>query len=220
MVEHDAEGIDIRPAVGAVSGRLLRAHVLRRADHHPLGRQGRSRRHFGGLGDAEISDHHPAGAVQEDVVRLHVAVDDAQPVRVGEGVGHLARDPGGVADRKAVVLFEELAERRTVDAPHDDVQHLVLVASHFVDRYDAGVLELRDSARLAHEALGEHRRRRLAQIEHFDGDVAAQRAVAHAKHRGKAAFAQQGADAKFVPESQLETRAQCREIQRHGGGKT
>jgi len=49
-------------------------------------------------------------------------------VRVGERVGHLARNARRVAHREPLVRAEQLAQRRSVDAPHDDVEHFLVPA--------------------------------------------------------------------------------------------
>src|SRR5207302_10241176 len=119
LVQDDSERIDVGAAVRALAGRLLRTHVLWGPDYHSLGRELGGRR-LRSLGDPEIGDVHAARRVDEDVVGLDVAVDDAAPVRVGERVGDLARDTRRVADRQAALLLQLLTYRRPVDAPHDD----------------------------------------------------------------------------------------------------
>ena len=69
------------------------------------------------------------------------------------------------------MFFEQLAERRSVEAAHDDVEDFILVASDLVDRHDVGVLESRAGARLAYEPLGEAGRRRETQVEDLHRDV-------------------------------------------------
>ena len=49
--------------------------------------------------DAEVG-HHRVAVVQQDVVGLDVAVDDALPVRVVERVGGLTRDPHRLVHRE------------------------------------------------------------------------------------------------------------------------
>ena len=48
-----------------------------------------------GPGDAEVGHLHLAVLVDEDVARLHVAVDDAVAVGEPEGGGHVGADVGG-----------------------------------------------------------------------------------------------------------------------------
>src|SRR2546426_7944118 len=46
------------------------------------------------------------------------------------------------AHREPPLLLEQLPERWAVDAPHDDVQHLVLVAADLVDRHDVRIYKV------------------------------------------------------------------------------
>src|SRR6184192_2483030 len=126
----------------------------------------------------------------------------------------------GIPQREALMLLEQLAERRSVEAAHDDVEDFVLVASDLVDRHDVGVLESRAGARLAHEPLGEPGRRRETQVEDLHCDVLALVLVADAEHGGEPAFAQDISDGKFFAEGFLEAATQRGEIERHGGRET
>ena len=148
-------------------------------------------------------------------------MDDAAPVRVRERVGDLPRDARRVADRQAPLLLQQLAQRRPVDAPHDDVEHFVLETAHLVDGHDVGVLQVGDGARLAHEALGERGGGCETEVEDFDRHVAVERGVVNAKNGGEAAFAQEGTDGKFVAQGLLQATTERGEIQRaHGGRET
>ena len=104
LVEHAAQGVDVGAGGDlALAHRLLGAHVVRRAERHaglghpvPAGLAGGER-------DAEVG-HQRAPVVQQDVLRLDVAVDHAVPVGVVERVGHLGarsgpRRPSGAASR-------------------------------------------------------------------------------------------------------------------------
>ena len=97
-----------------------------------------------------------AALVEQHVVRLDVAMHDVVTVRIRERVGDLAGDPRRVTDRELLHPFEEMAQRRAVDAPHDDVEHFFLPAD-FVNRDDMRMLEPRDRLRLAQKTLGDCR---------------------------------------------------------------
>src|SRR5262249_56370548 len=90
------QGVDVGPGVDLL--RLVDrfgGHVLRRADHHVVGgqlRRGAADRldqaeieHLDEVGDA-------AAVVEDDVGRLDVAVDQAQAVRLRQGVADLPQD--------------------------------------------------------------------------------------------------------------------------------
>ena len=91
LVQHAAEAVDVAPGVDVLAAeRLLRAHVVRRADGHA----GLGQLLAAGLAhrprDAEVGDQRVA-AEQQDVLRLDVAVDDAALV----GVLRAPRRPRG-----------------------------------------------------------------------------------------------------------------------------
>ena len=138
-------------------------------------------------------------------------------VRVGQRVRHLARDARGVAHRQPPVRAEELAQGRPIHAPHDDVEDF-LVAAHLVDRHDVRVLELRDGARLAHEPLGQRRRRGEIQVQDLYRDVPAQREVTHSEHGGKAALPEERAHGKFRAQGLLQTFLEGSGV--HDGGES
>jgi hypothetical protein len=84
LEQHAGEAVLVAPAVdGAVAEGLLRAHVCRGPDAGAgLGEIGVARL-LHGLGDAEVH-HHRVAVVQQDVLRLDVAVDQAAAVGVGQ----------------------------------------------------------------------------------------------------------------------------------------
>ena len=95
LVEHAAEREDVRPRVdGLPAPRLLRRHVPRGPEHRPRLRRAAQR---GEPRHPEVEDPHvlQAGAHEEDVAGLEVAVDDAPEVdrgqRLGDPVAHRHR---------------------------------------------------------------------------------------------------------------------------------
>ncbi|HQN07898.1 MAG TPA: hypothetical protein PK569_10005 [Thermoanaerobaculia bacterium] len=82
-VERDAEGVKVGPAVERLRLRLLGGDVGGRP--HQKAGLGLDERP-GRLRDAEVGEVRPAVRVEDDVLRLDVAVDDAAFVAVGEGV--------------------------------------------------------------------------------------------------------------------------------------
>ncbi len=169
-----------------------------------------------GLRDAEVGHEHVAALVEQHVVRLDVAVHDVVGVGVGERVGDLARDPRGVADRQLLMAFQEVAERWAVDAPHDDVEDLLLPAD-LVDRHDVRMLEPCDGLRFAQKALGDGRGGGELDVEDLDRDIAIQGVVAGAEDGCKAPLTQQRANSKFLSERLLQALLEGFEV--HGGGK-
>jgi len=107
--------------------------------------------------DAEVGDQRPAAPLlHKDVVRLHVPVDDALGVRIGERPRDLAEHPDRLLARQRSPAAHPLPEGPPVDVGHreeDEVADLV----DRVDRYDVGVRELGGRARLTEKALPESR---------------------------------------------------------------
>ena len=93
LVEHDAEGVDVAPAVDRRALGLLGREVGGRP--HDRAGLGQVLLGVGGPGDAEVGDLHVAVGVDEHVARLHVAVHDAVAVGEGEGGGHVGGDVRG-----------------------------------------------------------------------------------------------------------------------------
>ena len=104
FVEHHAQRVDVR-AVVHVCGLLdlLRRHVVRRAHDLPVaGERGvAAASRPEDLGDAEVGDLHPALLVEQDVLRLDVAVDDAFVVRELERLADLRDDRQRLARAQA-----------------------------------------------------------------------------------------------------------------------
>ncbi len=108
LVADHAEREEIDAVIDVLPGRVLRRHVVRRPEHHALGRQAlavaggevpeRER-------DPEIEDARRLLAVRapldEHVVRLEVAVDHAVIVRVLEAVAELPGDVRGALAHRA-----------------------------------------------------------------------------------------------------------------------
>ena len=94
----DAERVLIAAAIHRLAAHLLGAHVVHRAEHLAGGSE---RLRFGDTGDAEVGDHSAAGrALDEDVLRLHVPMDDAVRVRVIERRGDVAQQRHELARRQ------------------------------------------------------------------------------------------------------------------------
>jgi hypothetical protein len=100
-------------------------------------------------GQAEVHQVRLALGVQHDVGRLEVAVDDAGPVGVLQGVGDGGAQLGGLARRQPAV-GGEVGQRRPLDEVADDVD-LPALAADLVDGDDVGVPQLRRRPRLAEE---------------------------------------------------------------------
>ncbi len=178
FIKQHAQRIDIRAGVDILRAhlRLLGAHVLRRADKLALlGVQ----RPFGqrlseGLGDAEVDNLHDGFITlhgDQNVRRLHVAVDDALLVRIFERLANLVNDVQ-CAHRRQTVL-DLGAQVAAVHVLHGDVDVLP-GAADIVDGDDVGMAQGGDDAAFLHEALEEIPRIVLIGVEALEHDLAMQ----------------------------------------------
>ena len=153
LVEHAAEGVDIRPGIQIpFSGSLLGTHVGRRPHRHPRLGQGLPSS-ADRTGDPEIGDQGATIAGQQDVLGLDVAVDDAMLVGVLEGQRRLPRDAQRILHRKLFLSGEPVAEALALDIRHRKPQ-LTRRFPRVVNREDVGMLQPGDQPDLALEPFG------------------------------------------------------------------
>ena len=168
LVEHDAERIDVGRRRHRLARRLLRREVVARAEHRPGLRD--AVLDVERAGDAEVGDLGLAVSVQQNVLRLHVAVHDPVLVREAESLGDRERELDRASDRERPGALDELLEVLTVDELEDD--ELVPVGLAAVDhRDDVRMGELRDRPRLTPEALDVLRVVAEAGMQHLQCDV-------------------------------------------------
>ena len=169
FVQHGAEGIDVAAGIdGPLAHRLLGRHVLRRAEREAGLRHASAARALHREGDAKVG-HQRVAAVEEDVLRLDVAVDDALRVRVGKRIGHLVRNAHGVVNRQLLVAHQAIAQRLAVNERHHVEQEAARRAG-VMQRQDVRMLQVRGGGDLGEEALGTQRRREVG-VQHLDRDL-------------------------------------------------
>ena len=183
LEEDDPDRVDVGRRRDLHPLRLLGAEVLGGAHH----RAGPGDLGAAGAGDAEVGDPDPPVAVDQDVHRLQVAVDDPVLVRERGGGEHLARHLDRLLDLEPLV--DQLAQRGALDQLHRDVV-AVLVGAAVEDADDVLVLQPRRRRRLAAEPLDELGVAGEVLVQELERDVAAELGVAGAPDVGHAAGAE------------------------------
>ena len=150
-----------------------------------------------GQRDAEVG-HQRVAVVQQDVLRLDVAVDDAVAVGVVERVGHFGGDADRVVHRQLLLAAEPVADRFPLHVRHHVEEEAVRLAA-VEERQDVRVLEIGGDLDLAQEPLGADDRRQF-RPEHLDGDVAVVLEVLRQVDGGHAARAELALEAVAVGE--------------------
>ena len=97
---------------------------------------------------------------EEDVLGLHVPVDDAVPVRVVQRARRLMGDPYGVVEGKLVLALEPVSKGLPFDVRHGKPEEPGRLAG-VMDREDMRVLEAGGELDLAQETVGAQARREL-----------------------------------------------------------
>ena len=152
LVQHCGEGIDVAPCIDAAVARgLLGTHVLRCAERKSGLRKAVAAGLLHGQRDAEVGEHGLA-FLDEDVLRLDVAVDEALAVRIVERTRHLLRDGDGFVEAKLVFAIQLVAQGFAADIGKDVVEESVGLAR--VDEgEDVRMIELRGDLDLGEKAL-------------------------------------------------------------------
>jgi hypothetical protein len=179
LVEDDPERVDVGLAGHLVAERLLRGDVVGRAEHAPgRGQPLRLERPR----DPEVGHLRPALGVDQDVLRLDVAVDEHLGVRGRQRSSDLDRVGHGLADGQPAEPADSLLERLALDVLEHDVRRAVVLAG--VDHGDdVRVREPGHRARLAAEALELVRVVGDVPVHQLDRDPALERRVVGAVDR-------------------------------------
>jgi hypothetical protein len=153
LVQHSGEGIDIAARVQQpVAGGLLRTHVLRSTEvetrfRQPIAPGFRHRER-----DAEVR-HHRLALVQQDVLRLDVAVDDVMAMGVAQGVSDLAGDGQCIVERELSLAGKPSTQRLAVHVRHGVIEGAASLTA-VVQRHDMGMVQAGGDGNLTQESLG------------------------------------------------------------------
>ncbi len=147
-VQDHAEGPEVGRGAGSLAQHPLWGDVFGRSDEAAGVRQ------VGlalDLRDAEVGEDDPVVAAQQDVVRLHVTMQDARCVGRFEGAEHLEADAGRVP-RVEGALLQRVAQRAAGHQLHHDPR-LTVDDGHIVHVHDGRVVEPGRRAGLAAHPL-------------------------------------------------------------------
>ena len=153
LVEHAAEGVDVRLGADLLAEHLLRCGVVQRADELPGGRERvRVRRRV--LAEPEVGQVDVTAVADQDVRRLHVAVEQARVVHGVEGLGDLTEDGQGARSVERALEREQCLQIRSLDdlLGHEDMA-VRPARRQYAD--DVRMLHRRCVLRLAEEAFDE-----------------------------------------------------------------
>ena len=199
LVRHGAERIDITAGADlALAHRLFGRHVRGRAERHAGLRHPAAARLLHRQRDAEVGDEGRA-FLEQDVLGLDVAMDDAVAVGVVERTRHFLREADGVVDGELLLAAEAAARS---DSPatirHDIVEEPVGLAR--VDQAEyVRVLQVGGDPDLGEEAVAADDGAQLG-MEDLDGDLAAVLQVLGEVDGGHAALAELALEAVTVTE--------------------
>jgi hypothetical protein len=170
LVGHHAKGVHVAPGGDrALAHGLLGRHVVRRAERHAgLGHAGAAAGTRDGQRDPKVRDQRRA-VVQQDVLRLDVAVNHPVPVSVVQRGRYLGGNAHRIRDGKLLLALQSVAEGFPLHERHHVVGGAVGRAR--IDQAeDVGVLQVGDGLDLAEKPLGADDRGKLGP-EHLDGDL-------------------------------------------------
>jgi hypothetical protein len=173
LVQDHAEAVDVGSRVEvALARRLFRAHVRRSAHRQPGLRQPLLAGGADRARDAEIGEDGLV-ALEQDVLRLDVAVDHSVGVGVVQRAQHLAGDLKRVIDGKLALPVKPLTEALPIYVRHGVPELVGAVGSPCAgagieDRQDVGMLEPGGDPDLVEEALGPECGRQIG-MQHLEG---------------------------------------------------
>ena len=154
--------------------------------------------------DAEIGDQSaPCSSLEEDIVRLHVAMDDAAPVCLCQRPRDLPQHARGFRRRQGTARPKSLAQRFSFDVSHDEEDEAAGFGDA-MDRNDVRMRELRRHARLSQKLFACRGCAGAVRGKDFDRDVAVELHVAREVDDAHAATPELALERVLASESGLE----------------
>ena len=204
LVEDDAGRKNVGPVIDGLPLDLFRRHIGRRTDHR-AGLRGLAllRLRVDHARHAEIGELRMPLDVDHDVGRLDVAVDDPGFVGEIQRPKQFRHEPERSRDIESLARVKPVLEFLAVDVLHHDVGH-VAFGTEVVDLHDIAMVEARDRAHFALEALRVHLRHFLVELldeNGLDRDAAVQPRIAPVIDQPHRALAEHAFD--LVPAERL-----------------
>src|SRR2546421_515396 len=122
-----------------------------------------------GAGDPEVR-HHGTPLVQQDVLRLDVAMQHSPSVCRRKGARDVARDPHGFVDRQLLLVTQPVAQRLARDVRHDE-EHESVALVRVEHGQDVRVVEFGGDFDLEQEPIAPQRGGPLG-LQNLDRDFA------------------------------------------------
>jgi hypothetical protein len=193
--EHGADGVDVGAGSDLAAAALLGGHEERGALDDAGGGEAGVARGLGHEGDAEVEDLDAVVGEQEDVLGLHVAVDDRGGVGGLEAVEDRVEDRGDAGEREGAAVEQELAaERDAGHQLHDDERGAALLVV-VEDGDDVGVAQAGEGPGLAAQAGAQLVVHRQLFAQQLDGDGLVDAEVGGAVDGAKAALTEDRVEA-------------------------
>ena len=199
LVQQRTHLVDVAPPIHRLPAYLLRRHV----DQRPwLKARSRQRtqvgpaRTPGHVRDAKVPHLRPPLLRQQDVLRLHVPVDDAFGVGCRQPLAHLRRNARRIFNRQGATLLQQRAQAAARQVLH----HQVKGGFHDLERVDSddvGVVEATGGAGLLQEPLEGHLVGLGGSGQFLDGDRPVEERVVGQVDGAEGSPAQDALDAVF-----------------------
>ena len=133
------------------------------------------------VGDAEVRDAPPPIAIDENVLGLEIAMDDAHGMRRGQTAQHAVHLRRDLRHGARAGAGDQIAHGAILGELHR-VPGDVAATVPIVDRDDGRMRELRRELRLATEATDRALVARDVRVQQLERDLAPEREIAHAPH--------------------------------------
>ena len=174
VVQREAQRVDVGARVAAAAGQHLGRRVGQRAGERAAAGDAELPVELGG---PEVGEARAAVGIEQDVLRLDVAVEDAAPVRRRERPGHVATQAHGRVRVERPALAHPDLQVGAADVLHDDEAPRPFF-EEVEHRDDVGVGEAAHRLDLAPHPLARHVGRRGRRHQQLERDLGVELAVA------------------------------------------